>query len=110
MGKPTGGGGPGGGGDSPCAKQTVLINTNKMEAAILLFCIIMETKCIKKKRPLKQFATFSLKKSPQKAKKIDEIQFMRVHSYSDKMYFLIKMYERKKLIPQFYFIFQIYQF
>lgn len=48
MGKPTGGGGPGGGGDSPCAKQTVLINTNKMETVILLFCIIMVTKCIKK--------------------------------------------------------------
>ena len=48
MGNP-GGGGPGGGGSPPIwAAHTTLINTNKIETTILLFCIIMVYKCIKK--------------------------------------------------------------
>ena len=47
MGNP-GGGAPGGGGSPPVwAAHTKLINTNKIEATILLFCIIMVYKCIK---------------------------------------------------------------
>jgi len=37
IGKPGGGGG--GGGGSGCAMHTKLINTNKIEAKIFLFCI-----------------------------------------------------------------------
>lgn len=47
MGNP-GGGGPGGGGSPPVwAAHTKLINTNKIETTILLFCIIMIYKGIK---------------------------------------------------------------
>lgn len=47
MGNP-GGGGPGGGGSPPVwAAHTTLINTNKIETTILLFCIIMIYKGIK---------------------------------------------------------------
>ena len=45
IGKPGGGGGEGGGGiPSPvlCAMHTKLINTNKIEAKIFLFCIPIE--------------------------------------------------------------------
>jgi len=42
IGKPGGGGGPGGGGvPSPCALQTKLINTNKIEAKYVLFCTLI---------------------------------------------------------------------
>ncbi len=43
IGKPGGGGGGNGGGGitSPCAVLTKLINTNKTEANILLFCIVI---------------------------------------------------------------------
>ncbi len=41
MGSPGGGGGEGGGGPLPCATHTKLINTNKIEAIILLFCIFI---------------------------------------------------------------------
>ena len=40
IGTPTGPGGPGGGGGGVCAAHTKLINTNKIEANIFLFCII----------------------------------------------------------------------
>lgn len=51
MGKPTGGGGCGGGGifPPPWAIHTKLINTNKIEANVLLFCIIIGTQMYKKK-------------------------------------------------------------
>ena len=38
MGSPGGGGGEGGGGPTPWATDTKLINTNKIEANIFLFC------------------------------------------------------------------------
>tara|TARA_R100001377_G_C3129144_1_gene88693 strand:- start:1 stop:129 length:129 start_codon:yes stop_codon:yes gene_type:complete len=41
MGKPGGGGGCGGGGPV-CEKQTKLINKNKIEATILVFCIFIQ--------------------------------------------------------------------
>ena len=47
IGNPGGGGGIGGGGLA-CAVHTKLINTNKIEAKILLFCIIILRKNIKK--------------------------------------------------------------
>lgn len=54
IGKPGGGGGEGGGGlPLPCAKHTKLINTNKIEAKIFLFCIFIVRKCIKKSMCLK---------------------------------------------------------
>ena len=49
MGKPGGGpGGGGAGGSSDRAKHTKLINTNKIEAKILLFCIIIWFQMYKK--------------------------------------------------------------
>ena len=58
IGKPGGGvkgsgSGTGGGAkeSGPCDMHTKLINTNKTEASILLFCkFIIESKCIKKDR------------------------------------------------------------
>ncbi|WP_298755676.1 hypothetical protein [uncultured Psychroserpens sp.] len=41
IGKPGGGGGIGGGGLPPWATHTKLINTNKIEAKIFLFCILI---------------------------------------------------------------------
>ena len=41
MGSPGGGGGEGGGGPLTCATHTKLINTNKIEAIIFLFCILI---------------------------------------------------------------------
>jgi len=41
IGKPGGGGGIGGGGLPPWAAHTKLINTNKIEARIFLFCILI---------------------------------------------------------------------
>ncbi|WP_298901198.1 hypothetical protein [uncultured Psychroserpens sp.] len=41
IGNPGGGGGIGGGGSPPCAAHTKLINTNKIEAMIFLFCILI---------------------------------------------------------------------
>lgn len=57
MGRPTGGGGWGGGGKlpPPWATHTKLINTNKIEANILLFCIIIGTQMYKKKSVSKRF-------------------------------------------------------
>ena len=45
MGNPGGGGGIGGGGDPPpiWASHTKLINTNKIEANIFLFCMFIMT-------------------------------------------------------------------
>ncbi|GAL70015.1 hypothetical protein JCM19302_2590 [Jejuia pallidilutea] len=43
----------GGGKPPPCAAHTTLINTNKIEANILLFCIIMGTQMYKKKQLVK---------------------------------------------------------
>lgn len=63
MGRPTGGGGCGGGG--PWATHTKLINTNKIEANILLFCIIIGTQMYKKKSVSKRVL---LKKHLQSAK------------------------------------------
>ncbi|SEP86749.1 hypothetical protein SAMN05421824_0538 [Hyunsoonleella jejuensis] len=59
MGRPTGGGGWGGGGISPlpCATHTTLINTNKIEANILLFCIIIGTQMYKKKGATKNITS-----------------------------------------------------
>lgn len=51
IGKPGGGGGPGGGG--VCPTHITLINTNKIEANILLFCIFIGTQMYKKKRASK---------------------------------------------------------
>jgi hypothetical protein len=48
IGKPTGGGGVGGGGNF-CATHTKLINTNKIEANILLFCMFIVWQMYKKK-------------------------------------------------------------
>lgn len=39
--RPGGGGGCGGGGLPVCAKHTKLINTNKIEANILLYCTVI---------------------------------------------------------------------
>jgi hypothetical protein len=43
IGNPGGGGGAGGGGVEPsnCAEHTKLINTNKIEAKVFLFCTII---------------------------------------------------------------------
>jgi len=57
---PGGGGGIGGGGVS-CAAHTKLINTNKIEANFLLFCIIILRKCIKKSELTKNLMHFSTK-------------------------------------------------
>ena len=46
IGKPGGGGSPGTGGT--CAMHTKLINTNKIEAKIFLFCIPIESLIAKK--------------------------------------------------------------
>lgn len=40
IGSPGGGGGAGGGG-TPCATDTKLINKNKIEAIIFMFCIFI---------------------------------------------------------------------
>ena len=49
MGKPGGGGGGPGGGIT-WATHTELINTNKIEANILLFCIVIGSQMYEKKR------------------------------------------------------------
>lgn len=63
IGVPGGVGGPEGCGGF-CAEQTKLINTNKIEANVLLFCIIIEGVKVKKKLSLQNFSTlFYLKKA-----------------------------------------------
>ena len=61
MGKP-GGGGVGGGGTF-WATQTKLINTNKIEANSLLFCIFIMSQMYKKKRVNNKFKRFFVQKT-----------------------------------------------
>lgn len=68
MGRPGGGGGDGGGGIpsfSLCAMHTKLINTNKIEAIIFLFCILIKPLIAKKSQLNLYFLDEKLKLSCQ---------------------------------------------
>ncbi|MCB4807210.1 hypothetical protein LG651_03025 [Tamlana sp. 62-3] len=62
MGKPYGGGALGGGG-LVCPTHTKLINTNKIETNILLFCSVMGSQMYEKKRARKVNSLLMTKKN-----------------------------------------------
>ena len=67
----------GGGAASGWALHTKLINTNKIEANVFLFCIIISGgKCIKKCVSTKLFKSFFCKKHLLNAQKTDEVLFI----------------------------------
>lgn len=89
IGKPYGVGAPGGGGSKPWATDTKLINTNKIEANILLFCIIfMDSQMYKKNWGDKIIHRNWLKKHPLNTKITDEKYILLFRLVYKNVYFI----------------------
>tara|TARA_R110001583_G_scaffold69154_1_gene196304 strand:+ start:1296 stop:1649 length:354 start_codon:yes stop_codon:yes gene_type:complete len=103
IGNSGGGGIPGGGGGGPCAAHTKLINTNKIEANILLFCIIIRSQMYRKKSLNNIHETYFYKKTS--IKRIKSSMKRRIIFYNTfiKTYLMVKNYVcLKKVIPQIF--------
>ena len=94
-----GGGGAGGGGPLPWATHTKLINTNKIEAICLLFCIIIWVTKLKKKGVTNKILRFSRKNTYKTLQNIDEMRLILLCWLIRKRGFYYKSMWVSKIIP-----------